>query len=53
MDSKTSYNKYQTLIEIYGADKVLNDLLLALNSKELEDNLEWLCKGYDLNINDL
>ncbi len=53
MESNISYKKYQTLVKKYGAEKVLDDLLRALNSEELEENLEFLCKGYDIEIEDL
>ncbi len=53
MESNISYEKYQALVKKYGAEAVLNDLLKALNSEELEENLEFLCKGYDIEVEDL
>jgi hypothetical protein len=45
-----NWDLFEELKEVLGADYLLNELTLALNCDELNDNLEFIARVNDLNF---
>lgn len=50
MNKDELYEIANTMCEMIGSDQVLDDLLKALSSQELEDNLRYIDRMEDLNL---
>ena len=49
----TGYEKFEKLIEVLGVETVLDDLLQALNSNELEENAEYIGRMRDVEFEEV
>lgn len=52
-DINELYAKYETLKEMVGADTLLETLVQGMSSNELQENLEFACKEYDEDFDEL
>ena len=52
-DINELYAKYETLKEMVGADTLLETLVQGMSSDELQENLEFACKEYDEDFDQL
>lgn len=50
MDIGKLWEKYEEMKEILGAEALLNALMQALNTNEIEENLKWISDNYDLDV---
>lgn len=50
MDKDELYEIANIMCEMMGSDQILDDLLKALSSQELEDNLRYIDRMEDLNL---
>ena len=50
LDSDVIWQIFEKMKEIMGAENLLDELARALSTDELEENLRWVDKNYDLGI---
>ena len=50
MERNELYNIVDEMIELLGSDKLLDALIRAMSSDELESNLRYIDRVYDLDI---
>lgn len=45
---KESFSLLDTMVEMVGAQTLLEDLCRALSNDQVADNLSWLCQQYEI-----
>jgi hypothetical protein len=50
MDKSKLYEKLDEMVEIMGAEQMLDALVRALSSDVLEDNLRYINRCYETNV---
>jgi hypothetical protein len=46
-------NLIELMIELLGSETLLNELLQALGTDQVEENLEYIARQYDISTEDL
>lgn len=52
-DINELYSKYENLRDKVGAESLLESFVQAMSSDELQENLEFICKEYDEDFDEL
>lgn len=52
-DINELYSKYENLRDKVGAETLLETLIQGMSSDELQENLEFACKEYDEDFDEL
>lgn len=47
---KTGYKEFEILLEVMGAEALLDDLVEALSGDELLENMEFIARMQDINL---
>lgn len=50
MKKEELYEKLEQMVEMLGLEETLDSLAMAMDSKELEENLEYIDRMNDLNL---
>ena len=53
MDRTELNEKFDALIEMFGADEILDNVLRAMSSDDEQQQLEWFCNDHDIDLEEL
>ncbi|KRL08053.1 hypothetical protein [Liquorilactobacillus hordei] len=50
MEKSVLYEKAEAMAELMGKEELLNSLMMAMDNRELQENLEFIDRCHDTNV---